>query len=61
MDEYYKITTGFVTQHFKRDKDGNFHFIEQNFTAGGECEYEFPLETPIDIPEDEVYHPFEMK
>jgi hypothetical protein len=49
-----KITTGFVTQTF--DSEGKL--LEQNFTAGDECDWENEDGEPI---EDEgFYHPFDM-
>lgn len=53
---YYKITFGWVQQEF--DDEGNC--ISQTFYAGDTVEYEDENGNPIEAPENEKYHPFDM-
>ena len=64
-----KITTGFVTQKFDTELG---RYIEQNFTAGDQVDYEWADGTParwneMEIhnfgpkAEEEPYLPFDMK
>jgi len=57
-----KITTGFVIQVFDTDLG---KFIEQDFIAGDECEYENENGKPVDasllkVAGKEAYLPFDM-
>jgi len=53
---FKKITVGFVTQIF--DDSGNC--VIQSFTCGDECDYEDQEGNPIDPPNNETYHPYDM-
>jgi len=63
MQEYNKITYGFVTQRFQL-VNGKWKCVEQTFTAGDTVEYETVDGEPFDpieaLDEDEQYCPFDM-
>jgi len=60
MTEYFKITSGFVTQHFINGICRSQKFEARRILGGDDCHYEFPLGTPIDTPGDEKYQPYYM-
>lgn len=63
VNEYQKVTTGFVTQIFKK-RDKKYVCTEQSFIAGDEVSRENEFGEPLDVPQvetAEVYFPFEMK
>jgi len=51
MEKFNKITVGFVIQAFKKNADGKFICISQEFIAGDQVDYENPNGDPIDPPE----------
>jgi len=57
-----KVTTGFVTQRFDTSTQ---EWLDQQFIAGDECEYEDWEGNPVDpadeLPTPEPYLRFEMK
>ncbi len=62
METYNKITVGFVTQSFRKDKNGRFICFEQSFVTGDEVDYEDNFENHVEVDESlEVYAPFFMK
>ena len=54
-----KISEGYVTQCF----DAKGHLISQTFAAIGDCEYFDHNDDPLDEdrPENNFYHPYDMK
>ena len=50
MEEFTKITVGFVTQAFKKDDKGKFVCTHQEFIAGDQCDYEDAEGNPIEPP-----------
>lgn len=63
VNEYQKVTVGFVTQTFKK-QGKKYLCTEQEFTAGDEVSRENEFGEPLDVPKvetAEVYFPFEMK
>ncbi len=59
MDNFVKITTGWVQQYFERNKDGVFVCTGQEFEAGDLCNYEDDGGNPID-PQVHQYQPYNM-
>jgi len=59
MEEFTKITVGFVTQAFKKDDKGKFVCTHQEFIAGDQCDYEDAEGNPIEPPGHE-YQPYNM-
>jgi len=57
--EFNKVTTGFVVQKYRKNDDGRFRCIEQEFVAGDEVQFENLKGEPIEQPEHE-YQPFNM-
>lgn len=57
--EFNKITIGFVSQKFRKDNDGKFKCIWQEFVAGDEVQFENVLGEKIEEPPHE-YQPFNM-
>ncbi len=61
MVGYKKVTYGFVTQTFVV-RDGELVCSEQEFTAGGDCDYlDLDGAEMNDIPDDEGYQNFDMR
>jgi len=61
MDEYVKITNGFVRQFFKKLSDGTFVCEAQDFVAGDPVDYEDEKGEPVEVDvAKEKYFPFEM-
>ena len=58
MEEFTKITVGFVTQAFKKDDKGKFVCTHQEFIAGDQCDYEDAEGNSIEPPdhEDQPYN-----
>ena len=59
MDNFIKITTGWVRQHYERNEAGVFVCTGQEFNVGDLHEYEDDGGQPIDPPECE-YQPYDM-
>lgn len=59
MDQFTKITVGFVTQSYERKSDGTFICMDQEFIAGDQVDYEDSCGNPI-TPPDHKYQPFNM-
>jgi len=59
MDNFIKITTGWVRQYYEPDKDGAFVCTAQEFKAGDLCECEDDGGNPID-PQVHQYCPYDM-
>ena len=59
MDNFIKITTGWVQQYFEKDKDGKFICTGQEFEAGDLVQYENDGGDVIDPPQYE-YQSFNM-
>ena len=59
MDNFVKITEGWVQQYFEPNKDGVFVCTSQEFVAGDECYYEDDGGGVIESPEYK-YQPFDM-
>lgn len=60
IEQYNKITTGWVTQKFER-KDKKFVCVEQDFTAGDIVDREDERGEPVDVDvREEVYQSFDM-
>jgi hypothetical protein len=59
MEEFTKITVGFVTQAFKKEDKGKFVCTHQEFIAGDQCDYEDAEGNPIEPPDHE-YQPYNM-
>lgn len=57
--EFNKVTTGFVTQQYRKDSSGRFKCIHQDFSASDDVHFENLRGDKIDVPEYE-YHPFNM-
>ena len=57
--EFSKITTGFVTQKFRKDSSGKFECIWQEFVAGDDVQFENVLGDKIEEPQHK-YQPFNM-
>lgn len=57
--EFSKVTTGFVIQSYRRDKDGKYHCTGQEFIAGDDVQFENLKGEPIEKPDHE-YQPFNM-
>ena len=57
--EFNKITTGFVSQKFRKDSSGKFKCIWQEFVAGDDVQFENVLGENIEEPQHE-YQPFNM-
>lgn len=55
MDNFVKITTGWVKQYYEPDKDGTFVCTGQEFKAGDMVEYEDDFGNRIEPPEYEYY------
>ena len=50
IDEFTKITTGFVCQKYRKDKSGKFVCIHQEFIAGDDVQFENAKGEPIEAP-----------
>ena len=50
IDEFSKITTGFVCQKYRKDKSGKFVCIHQEFIAGDDVQFENAKGEPIEAP-----------
>lgn len=61
MDNFTKITTGWVTQYFRPNEDGMSVCTSQKFTAGDIVEYEDDYQEPIKPQDDYEYQPFDME
>lgn len=59
MNNFTKITTGWVRQYFEQNKDKTFVCIGQEFTVGDLCEYMNDERNLID-PQMHQYQPFNM-
>lgn len=59
MEEFTKITVGFITQAFEKDDEGRFVCTHQEFIASDQCDYEDVDGNSIDPPEHE-YQPYNM-
>jgi len=59
MNEFNKITVGFVVQKFEKNDKGKFVCTEQEFIAGDQCDCEDAEGNPIDPPDHE-YQPYDM-
>ena len=59
MDKFTKITVGFVAQTFKRNDEGRFVCIRQEFIAGDQCDYEDAEGNSVD-PQEHEYQPYNM-
>ena len=57
--EFYKVTIGFVSQKFRKNSNGKFKCIWQEFVAGDDVQFENVLEEKIEAPQHE-YQPFNM-
>ena len=57
--EFNKITVGFVSQKFRKQNDGRFICILQEFVAGDDVQFEDVKGESIQAPEHE-YQPFNM-
>ena len=57
--EFNKITVGFVSQKFRKDSNGKFKCIWQDFVAGDDVQFENVLGDKIEEPQYE-YQPFNM-
>lgn len=57
--EFNKVTTGFVIQRYRKNSDGKFTCIDQEFIAGDDVQFENAKGKPIEAPEHE-YQPFNM-
>ena len=61
MNEFNKITTGYVIQRYKTLPNGALVCIGQEFIAGDQVDYETTGGEPIEIDTmKEVYYPFHM-
>lgn len=60
MDNFVKITTGYVRQYFEPNEDGKFVCTGQEFIAGDICDYEDDGGQAIDPPEYQ-YQPYNMR
>lgn len=59
MNQFNKITIGFVVQVFRRGDKNRFVCIEQEFVAGDQCECEDAHGNPVELPEH-AYQPYTM-
>lgn len=59
MDQFTKITVGFVTQCYERKPGGTFVCMDQEFIAGDQVDYEDGCGNAI-TPPDHKYQPFNM-
>jgi hypothetical protein len=60
MDRFTKITAGYVSQLFEKNKDGKFVCVQQEFIAADECVYENYMGEVIDEVPDHDHHNIEM-
>lgn len=59
VEEFNKITVGYVVQYFKRDKDGLAVCTGQDFCGGDDVEFEDADGKAI-LPQDDAYQTFDM-
>ncbi len=59
MNQFNKITIGFVVQAFRRGEKNRFVCIEQEFVAGDQCQCEDACGNSIEPPEH-AYQPYTM-
>ena len=59
MNQFNKITIGFVVQAFRRGEKNRFVCIEQEFIAGDQCQCEDAHGNPMEPPEH-AYQPYTM-
>ena len=57
--EIYKITPGFVSQRYRKQRTGKFKCIDQEFIAGDDVQFENLNGEPVNPPEHD-YQPFNM-
>jgi len=57
--QFNKVTSGFVIQKYRRDSEGRFNCVEQEFFAGDDVRFENTKGEPVEPPEHE-YQPFNM-
>jgi len=59
MNQFKKITVGFVVQRYEQGGEKRFVCVEQEFVAGDQCDFEDKEGNPIEPPEHE-YQPYTM-
>ena len=59
MNQFKKITVGFVVQRYEQGGERRFVCVEQEFVAGDQCDFEDAEGNPIEPPEHE-YQPYTM-
>jgi len=60
MDNFIKITMGWVRQYYERNEDGVFVCTGQEFEVGDLCEFADDGGCPLD-PQEHQYYPYEMQ
>jgi len=59
MNQFKKITVGFVVQKYEQGGERCFVCVEQEFVAGDQCDFEDTEGNPIEPPDHE-YQPYTM-
>jgi len=59
MNQFKKITVGFVVQRYEQGGERRFVCVEQEFVAGDQCDFEDEGGNPIEPPDHE-YQPYTM-
>lgn len=61
MDNFIKVTTGYVRQYYEPTEAGAFVCTGQEFIAGDIVEYEDDGGNPVEPPAVQFYQPYNMQ